>query len=112
MRRLLSSHFFVRTGTPRLSTRLVTRLLAHSIWLSLVLCHAGVDGPVIWSELLTIANLDLSILHDIRADWRPEDRWQRVSVLARLAIGTMDGDGRTARHFAGCCVVMSEYCSA
>lgn len=32
------------TGTPRLSRGLLACLFAHSVWLSLVLCHSGVDG--------------------------------------------------------------------
>ena len=36
-----------RTGTPGLGRSLVASLLAHSIWLSLVLCHASVHAPAI-----------------------------------------------------------------
>ena len=36
----------VLTGTPRLSRGLMASLLAHSIWLPLVLGHASVDGSV------------------------------------------------------------------
>jgi len=34
-----------RTSSPRLSRGLVTSLLAHGVWLSLVLGHTSVDGP-------------------------------------------------------------------
>ena len=34
----------ILTGTPRLSRGLMASLLAHSIWLPLVLGHASVDG--------------------------------------------------------------------
>ena len=43
-----------------------------------------------------------SVLDDIRADWRLEDIWQRVRLVAGGAIGTDDGDGRSARHFRRC----------
>jgi hypothetical protein len=54
----------------------------------------------------------MSILHDVRADWGFENGWQGVGVLAGLAIATVDGDGRSARHFGGCRVVLSDCCSA
>lgn len=37
--------FFQRTSTPRLGRSLFTGLLAHGIWLSLVLCDTSVYGP-------------------------------------------------------------------
>merc|ERR1711988_1840038 len=67
-------------STPGLSGSLVTSLLAHGVWLPLVLRHAGVHR-----------------LHDVRADRRLEDVRQRGAVLGGGAIGTVDGDGR-ARH--------------
>ena len=41
----------VRTSTPRLSARLVACLLAHSIRLTLVLRHSGVDLPTLCQSL-------------------------------------------------------------
>ena len=37
----------VRTSSPRLSRGLVAGLLAHGVWLALVLGHTGVHLPVI-----------------------------------------------------------------
>jgi hypothetical protein len=41
-----------RTSSPRLSGSLFTGLLAHSVGLSLVLGHAGVDGSVLMSAIV------------------------------------------------------------
>jgi hypothetical protein len=46
---------------------------------------------------------EVHILDDIRANWGLEDIWQRVSLVAGGAIGTNDGDDRSARHFCGGC---------
>ena len=78
----------------------MTRLLAHSIRLPLVLRHASVNRPTIMSvHLFLLDCLGMSILHNVRADWRLEDGGQRVRVLAGLSIAPVDGDGRSARHF-------------
>jgi hypothetical protein len=103
----------VHTSTPRLSRGLVTSLLAHGIWLTLVLRNSGVDG-----------------LDDIRSDRSSEDLyskpvssiplhlpprpqysstrksrkpylWERVGGTAGRAIGLQDGDGRTGSHLEG-----------
>lgn len=93
-------HSISRTSSPRLSTRLVTRLLAHSIWLSLVLCHPSVHSSTRMLASFFIAPAFCrSILYDVWADWCLEDTRQSVSVLCWLAIGAMDGHGRSARHF-------------
>ena len=42
----------------------MSSLLAHSIWLPLVLGHAGVHS-----------------LDDVRADWCLEDIWERVRIV-------------------------------
>ena len=107
------------TSTPRLSRGLVTSLLAHGIWLTLVLRNTSVDG-----------------LDDIRSNGRSEDLyncyqlaflipfpssriilppiansstrilsfsylWERVSRTAGRAIGGQDGDSRTGSHLEG-----------
>jgi hypothetical protein len=43
---ILSAELNVLTSSPRLSRRLVTGLLAHGIWLSLVFGHSGVYAPI------------------------------------------------------------------
>jgi hypothetical protein len=55
---------YVRTGTPGLSRGLVTSLLAHGIWLTLILGHSSVDS-----------------LNNIRSDWRCEDLFRTQSAL-------------------------------
>lgn len=94
----------------------MTSLLAHGIWLTLVLGHSGVHG-----------------LNDIGSDGRSEDLynsnqlncsprpipsislinkggfffsslsylWERVSRTAGRAIGGQDGDSRTGSHLEG-----------
>jgi hypothetical protein len=89
----------------------VTSLLAHGIWLTLVLGHSSVDG-----------------LNDIRSDRRGEDLfnsdqhnssskvslpnastnisfssylWERVGHTAGSAIGGQNGDSRTGSHLEG-----------
>lgn len=47
----LSQREYVLTGTPRLCRSLMTSLLAHRIWLSLVLCHASMNRPVCHQQL-------------------------------------------------------------
>ena len=90
-----------RTSTPGLSGSLVTSLLAHGVWLPLVLRHAGVHRPAIPSVFCPIVSSAIAtgmiLLHDVRADRRLEDVRQRGAVLGGGAIGTVDGDGR-ARH--------------
>ena len=82
----------------------MTGFLAHCIWLSLVLCHSGVDSPVIVSIAASYPSiLIFHILHDIRTDWRFEDIGKGVGVLAWLPIAADDGDGRSARHVGGDC---------
>lgn len=59
----ISDWCFVRTSSPRLSTGLVTGLLAHGIWLALVLGHTGVDSSVSSpsAPTLTIASNGFSV---------------------------------------------------
>ena len=71
------------------------------------------NRPAILSIIFFLLDcLGMSILHNVRADWRPEDGGQGVGVLAGLAIAPVDGDGRSARHFGGGGVVLFDYFSA
>jgi len=77
----------VLTGTPRLSRGLMASLLAHSIWLPLVLGHASVDGSVAISANTLSNFMHILILDNVRADWGLEHLWERVCGAAGRAIG-------------------------
>lgn len=78
----------------------MTSLFAHGIWLSLVLGHAGVDGPAVPSAVSPPVLLPhFLVLDNVRADGRPENIWERVRRLAGGAVRRDDGDGRAGRHF-------------
>jgi hypothetical protein len=57
----------VLTGTPGLSRGLVTSLLAHGIWLTLVLRNASVDG-----------------LDDVRSNGRSEDLFSCNQLVSTI----------------------------
>ena len=87
------------TSTPRLSTCLVSGLLAHGVWLSLVLCHAGMCVSIVSSAaVLSNSSLIHHVLDNVRANRCLEDIWEGESVF-RWAIGTVDGDSWSACHF-------------
>lgn len=99
---------FPHTGTPGLSTGLVTSLLAHGVWLALVLGHTGVDGPALPlvfppSSLCTYRKVlgGGGVLDNVRADGGLEDIWERVGVLRRSTVGANDGHGRSGGHCEG-----------
>lgn len=113
------AHCSKHTGTPGLSGGLFTSLLAHSVRLSLVLRHTGVDLPVIQpsAQILSfrsypkvvipkanrsscVEKQSLHILDDIRTDGSGENSRQRGSGPGGLALAGGDRDGRTRGH---CC---------
>jgi hypothetical protein len=99
----------VLTGTPGLSGGLVTSLLAHSVWLALVLGHTSVDGlddigtdrslPSIPSVYRSrgCGKIFSKLQGPEFATYR-EDLWERVGRTAGSAIGGQDRDGRTGSH--------------
>jgi len=93
----------VLTSSPGFSRCLVTGFFAHSIWLSLVLCHSGVDAP---SNKSVLSSLDhwVAILDDVGADGRLEHRRERVSLSTGLALCRSNRDSRTRRHLSGDCL--------
>ena len=77
-------------------------LLAHGIWLALILRHSGVNTPVCVSAIVpSVARSPVMdfILDNVRADGGLEDIGERVGVVGGSPIGTMDCDSRTAGHF-------------
>ena len=56
-------------------------------------------GPVVLSVAVKLGGLEIFVLNNVRADGRLENIGKRVGVLARVAIGAVNGHGRSARHF-------------
>lgn len=82
----------------------MTGLLAHGVWLPLVLCHAGVDRPGLPSAIRYLQFEPIfDILDNIRTDGGEEDAGQRGGLARALAICADDADGRPGSHF--CCVI-------
>jgi hypothetical protein len=78
----------------------MTSLLAHSIWLSLVLCHSCVNGsvPVSFFGLLEARLECFNVLDNIWTNWGAENAWKGMGLIASLAIPADDTDSRSARH--------------
>ena len=112
------------TSSPGLSRGLVTSLLAHGIWLTLILGHSSVDGlNDIWADgrgedlyirpsartqisqfhLLIPSFPKISISSNLRASKSSTCSylWERVSRTAGSAIGGQDGNGRSGSHLEG-----------
>jgi len=93
------------TSSPRFSAGLVTSLLAHAIWLPLVLRNAGVDAPILKVRTMQAsAQGRLHLLDDIRSNWRPEDIGERVGGLSGRTLSRNDADCGSAGHF---CLLVS-----
>ena len=80
----------------------MTGLLAHGVWLALVLGHSGVYDPALLSACLTSSprffGMLVCVLDDVRTDWGLEDLRQRVCGPTGGAIGRSDRHCRTSRH--------------
>lgn len=82
----------------------MTGLLAHGVWLALVLGHASVDLPVdipSVSALIAISFVSGLVLDNVRSDRGLEDIGEGEGVLGGSTIGAVDGNGRSGGHCDG-----------
>lgn len=50
---------------------------------------------------ITVDDLKINLLYNVRADWRSKNGWQGMCRPAWRAISFRDGDSRTSRHVGG-----------